>query len=589
MQNRMQQHLMFSASFHANFIDPHTHILEMGRADLDISPDDEGKFGEPFRVGIRVHIEDVDRGFNTNDAPFLSYDSSAVSRMILFSHAEEYDALQRQVGVTKQSASSRPARPPRPLHSPQVLRAHRKEDAADRLLPPEESRPPLQGDSFFATLQWNDAGSANTGVTYASSVSPDLPEVQPGSLLHEQKGQHHVPQQLAEKQQEHELLTCSQPQAPSASVLRSTGMDKAETYERMYGIRVSGTNETFDKENEKYKFDYEKTPKQPVAEDQTAQLATDIDLLGLGDMNTSSSAPNAVSNSTELSFDPFAHFENNAATNANLFGHKSASSAAFCNNQQRVDDTEVDDLLQWSSSTTNSVMHDRIAGLSVHSSGMQRNVSAPSFATEQSNITAAPVFDPFAEFLASTSSEQVSKSNQGSKNNLFSGSGVNSGRATPSPQRPNYNRAHFDAINSIGGVKPKLTENAFDDLLTSQGFSSSSRNTKTMDQMKRADEAKTMDPVAIKIRDWTNGKERNIRALLGSLNDVLWEDADKWNQPSMGDLLTALQVKRFYRKACLVIHPDKQIGTENEALARAIFTELNDAWTAFENAGSPSL
>lgn len=50
MQNRMQQHLMFSASFHANFIDPHTHMLEMGRADLDISHDDDGKFGEPFRL-----------------------------------------------------------------------------------------------------------------------------------------------------------------------------------------------------------------------------------------------------------------------------------------------------------------------------------------------------------------------------------------------------------------------------------------------------------------------------------------------------------------------------------------------------------
>lgn len=50
-----------------------------------------------------------------------------------------------------------------------------------------------------------------------------------------------------------------------------------------------------------------------------------------------------------------------------------------------------------------------------------------------------------------------------------------------------------------------------------------------------------------------------------------------------------LQIKKYYRKACLVIHPDKQIGTENEMLARAIFTELNDAWTAYENAGSPSI
>lgn len=162
------------------------------------------------------------------------------------------------------------------------------------------------------------------------------------------------------------------------------------------------------------------------------------------------------------------------------------------------------------------------------------------------------------------------------------------------------------------------------------------------------------------VRDWTKGKEKNIRALLVSLNDVLWEGADNWIQPKMADLLTpsqvsqsrflvsaviscaarrslkwsteifddpkgemqgllsiffefiwqclmlagffflktkwyailfssvilsGTQVKKCYRRACLVIHPDKQVGKENEALARAIFTELNDAWTAFENTG----
>ena len=97
------------------------------------------------------------------------------------------------------------------------------------------------------------------------------------------------------------------------------------------------------------------------------------------------------------------------------------------------------------------------------------------------------------------------------------------------------------------------------------------------------------DPVSIAIRDWVKGKERNIRALLGSLNDVLWDGADKWDQPAMSQLLTAGQVKKSYRKACLVVHPDKQTGTENETLARAIFTELNDAWNDFEQAGMPSL
>ncbi|VDM74635.1 unnamed protein product [Strongylus vulgaris] len=112
---------------------------------------------------------------------------------------------------------------------------------------------------------------------------------------------------------------------------------------------------------------------------------------------------------------------------------------------------------------------------------------------------------------------------------------------------------------------------------------------RTLGDMKRAEEIKEMDPVSIKIRDWVAGKERNIRALLGSLNDVLWEGAEKWQQPRMADLLTAAQVKKSYYKACLVVHPDKQVGEEHEKLARAIFTELNDAWNAFEQAGSQSL
>ncbi|KAK6040110.1 DnaJ domain protein [Cooperia oncophora] len=123
-----------------------------------------------------------------------------------------------------------------------------------------------------------------------------------------------------------------------------------------------------------------------------------------------------------------------------------------------------------------------------------------------------------------------------------------------------------------------------------QGFTATSKNVnRTLGDLKKAEEVKHMDPVAEKIYNWTGGKERNIRALLSSLNDVLWEGAENWQQPRMGDLLSASQVKRSYYKACLVVHPDKQVGEPHEMLARAIFTELNDAWNAFEQEGSKSL
>jgi len=58
--------------------------------------------------------------------------------------------------------------------------------------------------------------------------------------------------------------------------------------------------------------------------------------------------------------------------------------------------------------------------------------------------------------------------------------------------------------------------------------------------------------------DWTEGKQRNIRALLCSLHTVLWEDT-KWQEVGMHQLVSQAEVKKFYRKACLTVHPDKQV------------------------------
>lgn len=38
---------------------------------------------------------------------------------------------------------------------------------------------------------------------------------------------------------------------------------------------------------------------------------------------------------------------------------------------------------------------------------------------------------------------------------------------------------------------------------------------------------------------------------------MLWEEENKWKPVSMADLVTPEQVKKHYRKAVLVVHPDK--------------------------------
>lgn len=63
--------------------------------------------------------------------------------------------------------------------------------------------------------------------------------------------------------------------------------------------------------------------------------------------------------------------------------------------------------------------------------------------------------------------------------------------------------------------------------------------------------------ITTQILDWIEGKERNIRALLSTLHTVLWEGETRWKPVGMADLVTPDQVKRYYRKAVLVVHPDK--------------------------------
>ncbi|KAL5021015.1 hypothetical protein ScPMuIL_000170 [Solemya velum] len=140
------------------------------------------------------------------------------------------------------------------------------------------------------------------------------------------------------------------------------------------------------------------------------------------------------------------------------------------------------------------------------------------------------------------------------------------------------------------GPKPKVAEATFDDLLGDHSFSSQKGNDpKTLSDMKKNQLAQEMDPDKLKIMEWIKGKERNIRALLCSMHTVLWDDEDRWEQCGMHNLVSANQVKKMYRKAVLVVHPDKLQDSPNLTIARMIFIELNDAWAQFEEEGMKSL
>ncbi|XP_077463588.1 auxilin isoform X2 [Stigmatopora argus] len=169
-----------------------------------------------------------------------------------------------------------------------------------------------------------------------------------------------------------------------------------------------------------------------------------------------------------------------------------------------------------------------------------------------------------------------------------------------SPQnRPNYNVS----FSAVGGGSPSAAGKAqmgsrvkasnanFDDLLSGQGFAGpkDKKGPRTIAEMRKEELAKEMDPEKIKILEWIEGKERNIRALLSTMHTVLWEGETRWKPVGMADLVTPEQVKKVYRKAVLVVHPDKATGQAYEQYAKMIFMELNDAWSEFETQGQKPL
>ncbi len=75
-------------------------------------------------------------------------------------------------------------------------------------------------------------------------------------------------------------------------------------------------------------------------------------------------------------------------------------------------------------------------------------------------------------------------------------------------------------------------------------------------------------------------KYKDIRTLLSSLDQVLWPDSG-WKSVSAGDLLMSdAAVKKTYRLAITLCHPDKHKADspEREARADRIFNALNESF-----------
>ncbi|KAJ5796922.1 uncharacterized protein N7518_005462 [Penicillium psychrosexuale] len=116
-------------------------------------------------------------------------------------------------------------------------------------------------------------------------------------------------------------------------------------------------------------------------------------------------------------------------------------------------------------------------------------------------------------------------------------------------------------------------------------FEAVSRLRQANQAAERADEEKfaLAESVDAKIATWKSGKQDNLRALLGSLDSVLWPEAG-WKKIGLSELVLPNKVKIQYMKGISKVHPDKistTATTEQRMIAGSVFGTLNEAWDKF--------
>ena len=111
------------------------------------------------------------------------------------------------------------------------------------------------------------------------------------------------------------------------------------------------------------------------------------------------------------------------------------------------------------------------------------------------------------------------------------------------------------------------------------------------------------EKVDAKVASWRDGKRDNLRALLGSMDKVLWENSG-WKSVGLHELVMVNKVKIVYMKAIAKTHPDKvstishdfdretdklttkqlprDASTEVRLIAGLVFSTLNESWDKFK-------
>ncbi|XP_066510032.1 cyclin-G-associated kinase-like isoform X1 [Hoplias malabaricus] len=642
LQAKMASMKMFQIQFHTGFVPRNATTVKFAKYDLDAC-DIQEKYPDLFQVNLDIEVEPRDRPSNKTP-PWDNFSTKGLNPKILFSSRDEQQEILAKFGkpeLPRQPGSTAfyDSEAPQTDHSPDVPYTEPES-------PPSPSTD-SNANNFFQTLDWDDGRGQYSHSDSVSAAMEDLEDLSGGS--EEESVSYSGPVEGAISRDPSEPLfeadfsnaAPSDPQpdtedllglnsdprpltsAPQSAVATEAGLKTSTSNSDLLNdlfAPSSGSAHVAENENLFFTNASHQPPTAPAASNApTSTKMNDLfDPFGVGSGGATGSDPFGdllgSENSNNFKAPP------PPATNSSLFNlHKLAGDIPKMTSSA----SQPDLLGGWDSWTS---------GTSSTTASMQASANKPAFTAPGApsfSKAKSQSFDPFAD-LGNLGSNLPGSSSSG-----LTGSGLKAAppgggpksssqqwqqtsrpSATPSKPwlppnsapkpnssqsaKPNYN-LNFSVIGGREergirgpgfGPKPKVKEDDFEDLLSTQGFSSKfdkRGGPRTIAEMRKQELSKDMDPLKLQILEWIEGKERNIRALISTLHTVLWEGETRWRPVNMADLVTPEQVKKFYRKAVLVVHPDKATGQPYEQHAKMIFMELNDAWSEFENQGSKAL
>uniref|UniRef100_A0A8C1MNY3 Cyclin-G-associated kinase n=1 Tax=Cyprinus carpio TaxID=7962 RepID=A0A8C1MNY3_CYPCA len=645
LQAKMASMKMFQIQFHTGFVPRNASTVKFAKYDLDAF-DIQEKYPDLFQVHVNVEVEPQDRPSNKTP-PWENFATKGLNPKILFSCRDEQQEiltkfgkpeLPRQPGSTA-CYTSEPAQPERSPEEPQTGQDSPSPQSTD-----------TNANNFFQMLDWEDGSQQ---FSCSDSQLEDQDDLSGGS--EEESVSYSAPvdgtlsRDTSEPLFEADFTTTPPDPQPDTEDLLGLNSDPCPPAATTQPGLVNETGLKSSASNSDLLNDLFAPPPNAVPS------ANAEDLMGEGtgedlffSSTSSQPAPTTNKGRRDYFFDPFG--VGSASAGSDLFGDLLGSDSASSGFKAPppASNSSLFNLSEFSSETpkmtSSASQPDLLGGWENWTTGGTSTTSNMTTAASKPTMSASGVssfskaksqsFDPFADLA------NLGSTLPGSASTGFSGSGLkmapsaggpkNSGQqwqqaprpssgpskpwmppsSAPRPQtqhskpatqpaKSNY-KPSFSVISGREergirapgfGPKPKVKEDDFEDLLSTQGFGSKTdkKMPRTIAEMRRQELSRDMDPLKLQILDWIEGKERNIRALLSTLHTVLWEGETRWRPVNMADLVTPDQVKKVYRKAVLVVHPDKATGQPYEQYAKMIFMELSDAWSEFENQGGKAL